>query len=115
MKLNNNFDFGGATIILESSVHGKLVIAGQKSGFLHAIDAKTGKLVWQTRVGRGGIQGGIHFGIGARGETVFVPISDMEDGKTSFMSVKSFIKMSDIDIVHAARVIPVNGEHALSA
>ena len=39
----------------------------------------------------------------------------MEDAKTSFMSVKSFIKMSDIDIVHAARVIPVNGEHALSA
>ena len=77
-----DFDFGGATIILDSSVHGKLVIAGQKSGFLHAINAKTGKLVWQTRVGRGGIQGGIHFGIGARGETVFVPISDMEDGKT---------------------------------
>ena len=77
-----DFDFGGATIVLDNSVHGKLVIAGQKSGFLHAINAKTGKLVWQTRVGRGGIQGGIHFGIGARGETVFVPISDMEDGKT---------------------------------
>ena len=52
-----DFDFGGATIVLDNSVHGKLVIAGQKSGFLHAINAKTGKLVWQIRVGRGGIQG----------------------------------------------------------
>ena len=51
-----DFDFGGATIILESSVHGKLVIAGQKSGFLHAINAKTGKL-YGKRGSRGGIQG----------------------------------------------------------
>ena len=77
-----DFDFGGATIIVETSTHGSLVIAGQKSGFVHAIDPATGKLVWQTRVGRGGIQGGIHFGIAASGETLLVPISDMADGRS---------------------------------
>ena len=77
-----DFDFGGATIVVETSKHGRLVIAGQKSGFVHAIKPKTGELVWQTRVGRGGIQGGIHFGIAAAGETLLVPISDMGDGRS---------------------------------
>lgn len=76
-----DFDFGGATVVIETSAHGPLVVAGQKSGLVHAIDPKTGKLVWQTRVGRGGIQGGIHFGIAAAGETLLVPISDMADGR----------------------------------
>ncbi|MEP1470143.1 MAG: PQQ-binding-like beta-propeller repeat protein [Halieaceae bacterium] len=77
-----DFDFGGATIVVETTRHGRLVIAGQKSGFVHAIKPKSGELVWQTRVGRGGIQGGIHFGIAASGETLLVPISDMGDGRS---------------------------------
>ena len=77
-----DFDFGGATIIVDSTTHGRLVIAGQKSGFVHALNPKTGAIVWQTRVGRGGIQGGIHFGIAASGQTILVPISDMADGRS---------------------------------
>ena len=77
-----DFDFGGATLIVNTQQHGRLVVAGQKSGFVHAIDPITGKLVWQTRVGRGGIQGGIHFGIAASDQTVLVPVSDMADGRT---------------------------------
>jgi len=77
-----DFDFGGATVIVNTSAHGRLVVAGQKSGFVHALNPETGALVWQTRVGRGGIQGGIHFGIAASGETLLVPISDMADGRT---------------------------------
>ena len=77
-----DFDFGGATIIVDTDRHGPLVVAGQKSGFVHAVDLKTGQVVWQTRVGRGGIQGGIHFGIAAAGQTLLVPISDMADGRT---------------------------------
>lgn len=76
-----DFDFGGATLIASTSEQGDLVIAGQKSGLVHALNPDTGKLVWQTRVGRGGIQGGIHFGIAAEGDRVFVPISDMPDGR----------------------------------
>ena len=77
-----DFDFGGATVVVDTSKHGKLVVAGQKSGFVHAVKPRTGELVWQTRVGRGGIQGGIHFGIAAKGETLLVPVSDMGDGRT---------------------------------
>lgn len=77
-----DFDFGGATIIVDTEKHGPLVVAGQKSGFVHAVDLNTGQLVWQTRVGRGGIQGGIHFGIAAADQTLLVPISDMADGRS---------------------------------
>ena len=77
-----DFDFGGATVIVDTTKHGRLVIAGQKSGFVHALNPEDGSLVWQTRVGRGGIQGGIHFGIAASGETLLIPISDMSDGRS---------------------------------
>jgi len=58
-----DFDFGGAAILMNTPAHGELVVAGQKSGWVHALDPDTGALVWQTQVGRGGIQGGIHFGM----------------------------------------------------
>ena len=76
-----DFDFGGATILAASSAHGDLVIGGQKSGLVHALNPATGALVWQTRVGRGGIQGGVHFGMALAGEVLLVPISDMSDGR----------------------------------
>ena len=76
-----DFDFGGATILATSSAHGDLVIGGQKSGLVHALNPATGAMVWQTRVGRGGIQGGVHFGMALAGEVLLVPISDMSDGR----------------------------------
>ena len=76
-----DFDFGAATLFVTTSDSQDLVLGGQKSGFVHALNPDTGKLVWQTQVGRGGVQGGIHFGMAAAGDTLFVPISDMPDGR----------------------------------
>ena len=75
-----DYDFGAATLIATTKEGQDLVVGGQKSGLVHAIDADTGKLKWSTRVGRGGIQGGVHFGIAADDKRVYVPISDMADG-----------------------------------
>ncbi len=76
-----DYDFGGASL-LAPAAEGDLLIAGQKSGFVHALDPDDGTVVWQTQVGRGGIQGGIHFGIAAAHGRVYVPVSDMADGRT---------------------------------
>ena len=76
-----DFDFGAATMLLTTSEGRDLVIGGQKSGFVHALDPDDGSLVWTTRVGRGGVQGGVHFGMAAAGDRLFVPISDMADGR----------------------------------
>lgn len=76
-----DFDFGAAIMLLSTSKAGDLVIGGQKSGVVHALDPDTGELVWQSRVGRGGIQGGVHFGMAGDEERLYVPISDMADGR----------------------------------
>ena len=77
-----DFDFG-ASVTLATDTDGKdYVLGGQKSGVVHALDPDTGDLIWQTKVGRGGIQGGVHFGMATEGDKVLVPISDMPDGRT---------------------------------
>jgi len=56
------------------------VVAGQKDGRVFALDWQTGQnKLWEVRLGRGSIQGGVHFGMAAAGSTVFVPINDMND------------------------------------
>jgi polyvinyl alcohol dehydrogenase (cytochrome) len=76
-----DLDFGGAGAMLVTLPAGRqLVIAGQKSGDVHALDPDTGKLVWRVKPGRGGMMGGIHFGMAANQETVFVPVNDAPDG-----------------------------------
>ena len=38
-----------------------------------------GEVMWSVRVGRGSIQGGVHFGMAASAETLYAPINDMND------------------------------------
>jgi polyvinyl alcohol dehydrogenase (cytochrome) len=58
--------------------HGRQVLlAGAKSGMLTAVDPDHGgALLWDLRVGRGSLQGGIHFGMSAEGTSIYVPIYD---------------------------------------
>jgi polyvinyl alcohol dehydrogenase (cytochrome) len=77
-----DFDFGSAPIMARGSDGHDYILAGQKSGLLYALDPATGQLRWQKRVGRGGVFGGIHFGIAAEGGKVFVPVTDLADGGT---------------------------------
>jgi polyvinyl alcohol dehydrogenase (cytochrome) len=76
-----DFDFGAGTLLFTAPDGRQLVIGGQKSGDAHALDPDTGALVWKTKVGRGGIQGGVHFGMAADASAVYVPITDMADGR----------------------------------
>ncbi|MEX2149570.1 MAG: PQQ-binding-like beta-propeller repeat protein [Steroidobacteraceae bacterium] len=80
-------DFGASTIIARDRNGRDLLLAGQKSGDVYALDlANRGEPVWQHKVGRGGIQGGVHFGMALHDQRLFVPISDMRnehvEGKT---------------------------------
>ncbi len=71
-------DFGAATIIARDAGGRDLLLAGQKSGDVYALDlARRGEPVWHAKVGRGGIQGGVHFGMALDGQRLYVPISDM--------------------------------------
>jgi len=51
---------------------------GQKSGVYYAIDPDSGRLIWATLVGPGGLFGGIEWGTAADGERVYVALSNSE-------------------------------------
>jgi polyvinyl alcohol dehydrogenase (cytochrome) len=72
-----DLDFGSSPIL--RVVDGKrVVLAGQKSGVLHAVDAdNNGKFLWQKRVGKGGLIGGIQWGPAADTNQIYVALSDI--------------------------------------
>jgi polyvinyl alcohol dehydrogenase (cytochrome) len=56
----------------------RAIIAGQKSGMVHALDPdQQGKILWQTRVGQGGTAGGVQWGSASDGTNVYVANSDL--------------------------------------
>jgi polyvinyl alcohol dehydrogenase (cytochrome) len=70
-------DFSVSPILVKLPSGGQVLVAGQKSGMVFGLDpAAGGKVLWKTRVGAGGVFGGIEWGMAAIGSTVFVPISD---------------------------------------
>jgi polyvinyl alcohol dehydrogenase (cytochrome) len=74
-------DFASSAILARTRGGKDLLFAGQKNGMVYALDPdQQGKVVWQAKIGRGGVQGGVHFGMALDGERLFVPISDMADG-----------------------------------
>ena len=70
-----DFDFGGPAILVETDDE-DLLIAGQKSGDLWALDPNTGALVWNQRVGEGTALGGNHWGIATNTERAFMTVND---------------------------------------
>jgi polyvinyl alcohol dehydrogenase (cytochrome) len=71
-------DFGAATMLVKTPEGKALLIAGQKSADVHAMDPATGEVIWSTKLGRGGIIGGVHWGLAMNEHLgiVFTPISD---------------------------------------
>jgi polyvinyl alcohol dehydrogenase (cytochrome) len=72
-----DLDIGASTVLLNLSGGKSLVLAGQKSADVFALDPDAGgKLVWKNKLGRGGYAGGVHWGIALAGTTLYVPIAD---------------------------------------
>jgi polyvinyl alcohol dehydrogenase (cytochrome) len=70
-----DFDFGGPAILVESEGR-DILVAGQKSGDLWALDPESGALIWNQRVGEGTALGGNHWGIATNSERAFMTIND---------------------------------------
>lgn len=70
-------DMGSSPILVELDGGRRVLLAGQKTGVMHAIDPdRGGAVLWKTRVGKGGILGGIEWGSATDGKTVYVAVSD---------------------------------------
>jgi polyvinyl alcohol dehydrogenase (cytochrome) len=72
-----DFDYSASPILLSVGSNKDVLVAGQKSGTVYGLDPDTGRVLWQNSVGRGGVQGGVHFGMAAGDGVVYVPINDM--------------------------------------
>jgi polyvinyl alcohol dehydrogenase (cytochrome) len=77
-------DFAQSPILVSLRDGRRVLVIGQKSGVVHALDPdQEGKILWQTRIGKGGALGGIMWGSAADQDRVYVANSDvrfLDDG-----------------------------------
>jgi polyvinyl alcohol dehydrogenase (cytochrome) len=73
-----DLDFGASPILVTLGTGRRLLLAGQKSGVVHALDPDAnGEVLWQTRIGRGGTMGGVQWGSASDGTNIYVALSDI--------------------------------------
>ncbi len=76
-----DYDFGQPPILVRLRAGKRALVIAQKSGTVHALDPdQKGKILWQTRAGKGGAFGGSQWGSAADGQKVYVAISDVVVG-----------------------------------
>ncbi len=79
-------DFGATTMLLNFEGR-ELLLAGQKSGMLHALNPGSGELEWKTRLADGGAEAGIRYGMASQDGVLYVPsttqTSDGSDGTSA--------------------------------
>jgi polyvinyl alcohol dehydrogenase (cytochrome) len=73
-----DFDFSSGPILVTLANGKHELVAGQKSGVVHAVDPDNqGELLWSTRVGEGGTNGGVQWGSATDGTNVYVALADL--------------------------------------
>jgi polyvinyl alcohol dehydrogenase (cytochrome) len=77
-KKGPDYDFGSSAILVDLADGKRALIAGQKSGMVHALDPNhDGAILWQRRVGQGSTLGGVQWGMAADDSNVYVAVSDV--------------------------------------
>jgi polyvinyl alcohol dehydrogenase (cytochrome) len=87
-----DLDFASPPILVTLANGRRALVAGQKSGVVHAIDPdRNGAVLWSTRIGKGGTLGGVQWGSAADQSNVYVALSDV--GRISL----KYSTSSDVD------------------
>jgi polyvinyl alcohol dehydrogenase (cytochrome) len=74
-----DYDFGQGPMLLKAKVAGKqrdVLVAGQKSGVMTAVDPSNGAVLWATQAGPGGTLGGIEWGSATDGKRIYFAIAN---------------------------------------
>jgi len=73
-----DFDIGASPVLARTAEGKRILLAGQKSGIVSALDPEArGRILWQTRVGKGSLLGGVMFGLAADESVVYAGNSDL--------------------------------------
>jgi polyvinyl alcohol dehydrogenase (cytochrome) len=79
--LGPDYDFGSAPILRTLAGGKQIIVAAQKSGVVWGLDPdQRGKVLWNTKIGTGSVQGGIEWGHSADGENTYAAVSDVSAG-----------------------------------
>ena len=74
-----DLDIGAPPMLVRLADDREILVAGQKSGHVFALDPDdNGKLLWKVQIGRGGFAGGVHWGMAAGEGRIYAPIADTE-------------------------------------
>jgi polyvinyl alcohol dehydrogenase (cytochrome) len=73
-----DYDIGASAVLERLPDGAERLLVGQKSGLVYGLDpARRGELVWRARVGQGGINGGVLWGLASDGRNVYAAVSDL--------------------------------------
>jgi polyvinyl alcohol dehydrogenase (cytochrome) len=71
-------DFGSAAVLHTLPGGKQILVATQKSGVVYGLDPdQRGKVLWKTRIGLGGAQGGIQWGAAVDARVAYAAVSDI--------------------------------------
>lgn len=83
-----DYDFGSSPVLATLGSGKRIILAGQKSGVMHALDPDNGgKLLWQRKVAQGGVLGGIEWGSAVDNKHVYVALADIRWATDDLLAV----------------------------
>jgi len=101
--LGPDFSIGNSPILADLPGGRQLLVVGQKSGHVHALDpAASGKLVWQRRLSPGSALGGVEFGMATDGGLVYAGVSDVLLGPATARPGLYALRLTDGELVWSA-------------
>lgn len=105
-----DFDFGAPPILVTLPLGERILLAGSKNGTVYAFDPATGARKWQTRLGVGGVFGGVHWGMATDGKMLFAAVTDLVVDRSR---TQDLLKLSGGKLPMAASVGAKPGIYAL--
>ena len=105
-----DFDFGASVIKSFTSNQEEIYLAGQKSGRAFGIKPSTGEIIWNNRIGMGGVLGGIHTGMATDDERLYVTNSDRESGRKYDWDPKPGVYALNIDTGEVIWTFPLDDD-----
>lgn len=91
-----DFDFAAPAILVGLKSGKRALLLPQKSGVLHAVDPdREGHILWETRLGEGGVHGGIQWGAASGEDRVYVALSDSRFTRTRVPGSNNVVQTYD--------------------
>lgn len=91
-----DFDFAAPAILVSLKAGKRALLLPQKSGVLHAVDPdRQGQLLWEARLGEGGVHGGIQWGAASGEDRVYVALSDSRFTRTRVPGSNNVVQTYD--------------------